>query len=89
MKQSDLKALIRECLQEILEEGDKVCAWCNKHLGSDPQINGTSHGICPDCMKGEMEKLKGGSSHAPADPRSTLRQPDPDMSHYMGDMDRT
>ena len=25
----------------------------------------------------------------PPDPRSHLRQPDPDMSHYMGDTDRT
>jgi hypothetical protein len=68
MKQADLKALIRECLQEVLAEGDRVCMDCDTKLGSDPRINGVSHGICPACLekrKIELRGMKAGMQHAP------------------------
>jgi len=50
MKQNELKALIRECLSEVISEGRKICAWCKKDMGYfDGQ--GDSHGICPECFK--------------------------------------
>lgn len=36
-----------------------VCAWCNKNLEDKEPLdnNGTSHGICKECLNKEMEKL--------------------------------
>jgi hypothetical protein len=40
----------------------RVCAWCGKDMGTKPSAEtGTTHGMCPDCLKkemGEMENIK-------------------------------
>jgi hypothetical protein len=40
----------------------RVCAWCGKDMGTKPSAEtGTTHGMCPDCLKkqmGEMENVK-------------------------------
>ena len=52
MKPTRFQQLVKECLQEILDEveGRRVCAWCKKDMGAigDGQP-GDSHGICPTC----------------------------------------
>lgn len=67
MKQSDLKALIRECLREVLVEARRICAWCNKDLGVTA-ASGDSHGICPTCLEkqmGDLKQMKSATQHAP------------------------
>ena len=91
MKRSELRDLIRECLQEVLEEGRRICAWCKKDMGEfNGATGGDTHGICSDCLEKQMADInKANLDKEPPDPRSHLRQPDPDRSHYMGDTDRT
>jgi hypothetical protein len=40
----------------------RVCAWCGKDMGMKPSAEtGTTHGMCPSCLKkemGEMENMK-------------------------------
>ena len=60
MKRTELKDLIRECLQEVLEEGRRICAWCKKDMGAAETPEDT-HGMCPDCAnkwKQDIEKVK-------------------------------
>ncbi len=35
-----------------------VCAYCGKDLGEKEGGSGTSHGICSECFKSEMDKIK-------------------------------
>lgn len=74
------QAGVKQPLQ--MDEGDRICSWCKKKMGNNPDVKGgDTHTICPDCMK----------KHFPEDndPMKARRQPDPDMSHYMGDGDRS
>ncbi len=58
MTPSEIKSLIRECLSEVLAEGEVVCAWCKKKLKDAPEISGTSHGICQKCKDEMMGSIK-------------------------------
>jgi len=46
-------------------KGLKICAWCQKVLGSASGLSGDTHGICPECEKklrkqiAEAKKRKG------------------------------
>jgi hypothetical protein len=65
MKKTDFSFLIKECLQEILEEGRRICAWCKKDLGYLDDNPGDSHGICDKCaeeQQKEIEKMFGKKS---------------------------
>jgi len=50
-------------------EGKRVCSWCNKSMGENPNIEGTTHGICPQCrdkMKSQTVTesfVRGGTWH--------------------------
>ena len=35
--------------------GKVVCAWCGKTIRYDPNIVGTSHGMCDDCFRKSEE----------------------------------
>lgn len=39
-----------------------VCAWCGKEMGEIEGIEGgeTSHGICPECMREQLENFRKG-----------------------------
>ena len=86
MNASGLSALIKECFQEVIAEGRRICAWCKKDMGSFVET-GDTHGICPECAEKMTADIK--KHQPPTDPRSIIRQPDPDMSHYTGNGDRT
>ena len=67
MSSSDLKNLIKECLQEVLEEGRRICAWCKKDMGHF-EGSGDTHGICPKCkdkMIADIRKQKSPESITP------------------------
>lgn len=57
MTQADLKALIRECLDEIITEARRICAWCKKDLGHfEGDVD--THGICPECKEKMIADFK-------------------------------
>lgn len=64
MNRRELKSVIRECLKEVMAEGKRICAWCQKDmgdLGSEFKAQGDSHAICPDCKEkffGSPEKIR-------------------------------
>lgn len=63
MRVERFKQLVKHCIRELLTEeflkdGKRICAWCGKSLGEDPNIPGTSHGICPTCLEKEKDSLK-------------------------------
>jgi len=37
-----------------------ICAWCKKQLPDKDGkgIEGTSHGMCPECLEKELKKLE-------------------------------
>jgi DNA-directed RNA polymerase subunit RPC12/RpoP len=53
--------IYHEC-RKIDNDMKRVCAWCGKDMGTKPsESTGTTHGMCPDCLKkemGEMENIK-------------------------------
>lgn len=51
----DIKALIQECIEEVIAEAKRICAYCGKTLGEIPGDK-DSHGICPSCIAIENEK---------------------------------
>lgn len=57
MTQAELRALIKECLTEVLVEARRICSWCKKDLG---QFTGDkdSHGICPECKEKMMADIR-------------------------------
>ncbi len=57
MTQIELKALIRECLSEVIAEARRICAWCKKDMGHFDGV-GDTHGICPECKEKMMADFK-------------------------------
>ena len=50
-----------ETLAELLEAADpgfkKICGWCQKFLGGNPQGTKLSHGICDPCLERVISEL--------------------------------
>lgn len=52
-----------------VSEGERVCSWCGKVLGDNPNVQGTTHGICPSCKEKMLNgkttsgSLKGSTMH--------------------------
>ena len=47
--------------KEKMTEGRAVCAWCKKDMGERPDIDGITHGVCPDCLeknRAHLQKIK-------------------------------
>jgi len=38
------------------KSGTIVCSWCKKVLGTSTEFEGTSHGICPECLDKHYSK---------------------------------
>lgn len=58
MNRPQLVEIIRECISEILFEGRKICAWCEKDMGHLDDKPGDSHGICPDCLEKQRKEIE-------------------------------
>jgi hypothetical protein len=37
----------------------KICAWCKRFIGGNPDSEILSHGICPECEKRVFRNEKG------------------------------
>jgi len=57
MTQAELRALIKECLTEVLIEARRICAWCKKDMGHFGGSDDT-HGICPECKEKMMADIR-------------------------------
>ena len=43
-------SLVRRIL-EAVDEALRVCGWCKKVLGDNPDVDAVTHGICDDCAQ--------------------------------------
>jgi hypothetical protein len=53
------KKVLAKSFKKEVDEGRRICAWCKKIMGDAPDVNGDTHGICPDCKKKMLKNYSG------------------------------